>query len=257
MSQGWYSNEAKVVEDREESLGHKTDKADLLCTEVNVDKRAIGLSRTIRQGLSVYHELNSEGCAYFSSDASGFIYPTCYQDQGPVSVKWVHRVDTRTWEERVYQLDGYRLDLFWGLESWYEWKLNADGAKAYHLCEKELKQGGYEGVLLELDPKSGQTRELERWGRRLGLSADGEQVAMLSGSTNDKNMTLARLLILDVSTGTEKRVLRKFSGTTGDVPYRFVWMKPNLFAVSIKSKVGYRRKKSSFVFIDLKEGEGK
>lgn len=112
-------------------------------------------------------------------------------------------------------------------------------------------------VLLELDLESGRTRELERWGRRLGLSADGEQVAMLSGSAGDKNMTLARLHFPDVNEGTEKRVLRKFSGNDRDDPLYFVWLKPDIFAVSMEGKVGYWGKKGSFIFIDLKEGEVK
>lgn len=253
MPQGWYSNEAKVVEDREESLGHKTDKADLLCTEVNVDKRAIGQPRTIHQGLSVYHELSPEGCAYFSSDASRFIYPTCYQDKGPVSVKWVHRVDTMTWEERVYQLDGYRLDFLLSVDYHYEWRLNADGTKAYLLCERDRGEEP-KGVLLELDLHTGRTRELESWGWRLALSPDGRYVVMLSGSTNDNSMTLARLHFLDVNTGAKERILRRFPGNGFDYPHRFVWLKPNLFAVSMEAR---RSREGNFVFIDLKEGEGK
>lgn len=80
---------------------------------------------------------------------------------------------------------------------------------------------------------------------------------MLSGSTNENSMTLARLHFLDVSAGTEKRVLRKFSGNYRDDPLYFVWLKSNLFAVSMEGKVGYWGKKGSFIFIDLKEGEGK
>ena len=255
MPQGWYSNEAKVVEDREESLGHKTDKADLLCTEVNVDKRAIGQPRTIHQVLSVYHELSPEGCAYFSSDASRFIYPTCYQDKGPVSVKWVHRVDTMTWEERVYQLDGYRLDFLLGVDYHYEWRLNADGTRAYLLCERDRGEEP-KGVLLELDLQTGKTRELESWGWRLALSPDGRCVVMLSGSTADNSMTVVRLHFLDINTGAKERILRKFSGNGFDYPHRFVWLKPNLFAVSMEAR---RSREGNFVFIDLdlKEGEGK
>ena len=253
MSQGWSSAEAEAIDIKEESLGHKTDESDLLCTEVDVDKREIGLPRIIRQKLSVYHELSPEGCAYFSSDASRFIYPT-YRMEGIALVKWVHLVDTKDWIEQVYQLDGYRLDFLLGVDSHYEWRLNADGTRAYLLCRKELKEGGYEGVLLELDLQTGGTRELEHWGRRLGLSADGRQVAILSGNTDDKNMTLARLHFLDVSTGTEERVLRKFSGNGFDYPHRFVWLKPDLFAVSMESR---RSRSGKFVFIDLKEGEVK
>ena len=67
-------------------------------------------------------------------------------------------------------------------------------------------------------------------------------------------MTLARLHFLDVSTGTEERVLRKFSGNGFDYPHRFVWLKPDLFAVSMESR---RSRSGKFVFIDLKEGEVK
>ena len=148
------------MKEREKELGHETNRADLLCTEVDVNRGAIGLPRTIHQGLSVYSELSPEGCAYFSSDASRFIYPTCYQDKGPVSVKWVHRVDTMTWEERVYQLDGYRLDFLLGVDYHYEWRLNADGTKAYLFCENE-HGGDSRKTLLELDLKTGRTRELE------------------------------------------------------------------------------------------------
>ena len=255
---GWNSSdEAGAIKTKEESLGHNTGEGELLCTEVDVNREAIGQPRTIRQGLSVYHELSPEGCAYFSSDASRFIYPTCYQDKGPVSVKWVHRVDTRTWEERVYQLDGYRLDFLLGVDYHYEWRLSANGTRAYLLCRKGLKKGGYEGVLLDLDLQTGKTRDLESWGWRLALSPDGRCVVMLSGSTADKNMTVARLHFLDVNTGAKERILRKFPGNGFDYPHRFVWLKPNLFAVSMEGKVGYWGKKGSFIFIDLKEGEGK
>jgi len=35
------------------------------------------------------------------------------------------------------------------------------------------------------------------------------------------------------------------------------WLKPDLFAISMEGKVGYWGKMGSFIFIDLKEGEGK
>ena len=80
---------------------------------------------------------------------------------------------------------------------------------------------------------------------------------MLSGSTDGKNMTLAELHILDINTGAKKSVLRKFLGNDRDDPFYFVWLKPDLFAVSMEGKVGYWGKMGSFIFIDLKEGEGK
>ncbi len=250
---GWYSDEAEAVEATEESLGHKPGRADLLCSQCIIQKGKIETPRMIRDNLPVGYVLRSEGCAYFSSDASRFIYPTCYQDKGPVSVKWVHRVDTMTWEERVYQLDGYRLDFLLSVDYHYEWRLNADGTKAYLLCERDRGEEP-KGVLLELDLHTGRTRELESWGWRLALSPDGRYVVMLSGSTNDNSMTLARLHFLDVNTGAKERILRRFPGNGFDYPHRFVWLKPNLFAVSMEAR---RSREGNFVFIDLKEGEGK
>ena len=250
---GWSSDEAEAVEATEESLGHKPGRADLLCSQCIIQRGKIEAPRMIRDNLPVGYVLRSEGCAYFSSDASQFIYPT-YRDYK--EFKWVHAVDTQTWEERVYQLDGYRLDFLLGVDYHYEWRLNADGTKAYLFCENE-RGGESQKTLLELDLKTGGTRELESWGRRLGLSADGGQVAMLSGSTDGKNMTLAGLHILDVNTGAKKSVLCKFLGNDRDYPLYFVWLKPDLFAVSMEGKVGYWGKMGSFIFIDLKEGEGK
>ena len=80
-----------------------------------------------------------------------------------------------TWEERVYQLDGYRLDFWLGVDCHYEWRLNADGTRAYLLCEKELKEGGYEGVLLDLDLQTEKTKKLKSWGRRLTLLTRSEE----------------------------------------------------------------------------------
>ena len=205
----------------------------------------------IRDNLPVGYVLRSEGCAYFSSDASQFIYPT-YRDYK--EFKWVHAVDTQTWEERVYQLDGYRLDFLLSVDYHYEWRLSANGTRAYLLCRKGLKKGGYEGVLLDLDLQTGKTRDLESWGWRLALSPDGRCVVMLSGSTDDNSMTLARLHFLDVNTGAKKRILRRFPGNGFDDPHRFMWLKPNLFVVSMEAR---RSREGNFVFIDLKEGEGK
>ena len=179
----------------------------------------------IRGNLPVGYVLRSEGCAYFSSDASQFIYPT-YRDYK--EFKWVHAVDTQTWEERVYQLDGYRLDFLLGVDYHYEWRLNADGTRAYLLCERDRGEEP-KGVLLELDLQTGKTRELESWGWRLALSPDGRCVVMLSGSTNNNSMTLARLHFFDVNTGAKERILRRFSGNGFDYPHRFVWLKPNLY----------------------------
>nr|WP_314719233.1 hypothetical protein [uncultured Fretibacterium sp.] len=128
---GWSSNEAEAIKTREESLGYNTGEGELLCTEMAVNQGAIGQPRTIRQGLSVYHELSPEGCAYFSSDASRFIYPT-YRYY--MEFKWLHLVDVQTWKEREFQLDGYRLDTGHWLGH-YEWRLNANGTKAYLLVE--------------------------------------------------------------------------------------------------------------------------
>ena len=105
-----------------------------------------------------------------------------------------------------------------------------------------------------MDLHTGRTRELESWGWRLVLSPDGRYVVMLSGSTNDNSMTLAGLHILDINTGAKKRVLRKFLGNDRDDPFYFVWLKPDLFAVSMEAR---RSREGNFVFIDLKEGEGK
>ena len=247
---GWYSDEAEAVEATEESLGHKPGRADLLCSQCIIQKGKIETPRMIRDNLPVGYVLRSEGCAYFSSDASQFIYPT-YRDYK--EFKWVHAVDTQTWEERVYQLDGYRLDFLLGVDYHYEWRLNADGTRAYLLCERDRGEEP-KGVLLELDLHTGRTRELESWGWRLALSPDGRYVVMLSGSTNDNSMTLARLHFLDVNTGAKERILRRFPGNGFDYPHRFVWLKPNLFAVSMEAR---RSREGNFVFIDLKEGEGK
>ena len=249
---GWSSDEARSIQEREESLGHDTGKADLFCSKIELAGASIGAPRIVRRKLSIAYDLSPEGCAYFSEDASHFIYPS--YDENSFLFKWVRLVDTKDWKERVYQLDGYRLDLFWGIESWYEWKLNADGTRAYLLCRKRLKEGGYDGVLLDLDLQTGKTRELESWGWRLALSPDGRCVVMLSGSTDDNSMTLVRLHFLDVNTGAKERILRRFPGNGFDDPHRFVWLKPNLFAVSMEAR---RSREGNFVFIDLKEGEGK
>ena len=104
------------MEATEESLGHKPGRADLLCSQCIIQRGKIETPRMIRDNLPVGYVLRSEGCAYFSSDASQFIYPT-YRDYK--KFKWVHAVDTQTWEERVYQLDGYRLDFLLGVDYHY------------------------------------------------------------------------------------------------------------------------------------------
>lgn len=252
MPQGWYSDGADAVWEREKNLGHEALKADLLCTEVEVNRGAIGQPRTIRQELSVDFDLRPEGCAYFSWDASRFVYPTHYQDKGPVSVKWVHLMDTRTWEERVFQLDGYRLDSWLGIKNLYEWRLNANGTRAYLLCRKELKEGGYEGVLLELDLQTGRSRELKSRGGRLALSADGEQVVMLARNNQVLGVVLIALNFVNLDTLAEKQLLYKIIQKTWGNSRRFIWLNPRLFAVAMESEYG-----GTLTFIDLKEGEGK
>ena len=251
MSQGWDNDEAEAVKEREKELGHYLDTVDLFCTEGNMKKRTLGLFQRIRKGLSIDFDLCVEGSAYFAPDASCFIYPI---EGIQKKFNQLCLMNTGTWKERLFYLNEYRLNL-WGIKPWYEWRLNADGTRAYLLCRKGLKEGGYEGVLLELDLQTGKTRELESWGRRLALSSDGRCVVMLSGSTADKNMTVTRLHFLDVNTGAKERILRKFSGNGFDYPHRFVWLKPNLFAVSMEAR---RSHVGNFIFIDLKEeGESK
>ena len=136
--------------------------------------------RTIHQELSVYYELSPEGSAYFSSDSSRFVYPT--NNGQSISVfKWVHSVDTRTWEERVFQLDGYFLKSWIG-KSYFEWKLNTKGTKAYLLGEREEKEKSV-GVLLELelDLKTGVKRDFPKKGNHLLLSLDERRIVMLAG----------------------------------------------------------------------------
>ena len=134
---GWTtSKEAKMVSVREKSLGYETDRADLLCTEVGVGKGMIGLPRMIRQRLSVYYELSPQGSAHFSSDASRFIYPVYrkYMENR------AYCVNTQNWEEREFQLDGYRLDISDVRGDYYGWELNAKGTKAYLLGEKKKRK---------------------------------------------------------------------------------------------------------------------
>ena len=249
---GWYSDEAEVVREREKKLGHYLDTVDLFYTEGNMKKSTLGSFQRIRKGLSIDFDLCAEGSAYFAPDASCFVYPI---DGIQKEFNQLCLMNTETWKERLFHLNEYRLNL-WGIKPWYEWRLNADGTRAYLLCKRDRGEGP-RGVLLELDLQTGRRKELKSWGRRLALSPDGRCVVMLSGSTNENSMTLARLHFLDVSAGTEKRVLRKFSGNDRDDPLYFVWLKSNLFAVSMEGKVGYWGKKGSFIFIDLKEGEGK
>ena len=245
---GWGSDEAEAVREREERLGRDIGEGDLLCTEVEVKRGATGQPRTIRQGLSVYHELSPEGCAYFSLDASRFIYPT-YRYY--MEFKWLHSVNTQTWEEQEYQFDGYRLDTGHWLGH-YEWRLNANGTRAYLLCEKELKEGGYEGVLLELDLQTGRTRELEGRGWRLALSADGEQVVMLAGDNQVFGVVLIALNFVNLDTLAEKQLLYKIIQKTWGDSRRFLWLNSRLFSVAMESEYG-----GTLTFIDLKEGEGK
>ena len=247
MSQGWDNDEAKVVKEREEELGHKTNRADLLCTEVDVNRGAVGQPKTIHQELSVDSDLSPEGCAYFSSDASRFIYPTHYQDKGPVVVKWVHLVDTKTWEEQVFQLDGYFLKSWIG-KSYFEWKLNTKGTKAYLLGEREEKEKSV-GVLLELDLKTGVKRDFPKKGKRLLLLPDERRVVTLAGDWTERTM-LVVLNFLDIETRMEMKVIRKFDNSYRGSPKRFVCLNAELFAVAMDDQRG------SLVFIDLdKEGK--
>lgn len=212
-------------------------------------ERNIGEPRVVRSDLSTTYVLTPEGCAYFSSDASRFIYPT-YQDDGTFSFKWVRLVDTSSLYERVYQFDGYRLDTgYW--QGHYEWTLNANGTKAYLLCQKE--KGGESNflVLLELDLETGKKRALPRKGWRLVLSPNERQVAVLDGDTEDKKKALIQLNLVDVEMGVEARILRSFQKKDRGAPRRFLWLKPNLFAAAMEYAQG------AFVFIDLKEGEGR
>lgn len=245
MPQGWYSNEAKVVEDREESLGHKTDRADLLCTEVVVTGGAIGIPRTIRQGLSVYYELSPQGSAYFSSDASRFIYPKFHE----YMKNRAYSVDTRNWEEREFQLDGYRLDISDVRGDYYGWKLNAKGTKAYLLGEKREKEKSV-GVVLELDLKTGRRRELPGKGWRLLPLSNEETIVVLAGDNRSKRIMIIALNFVVLKTQVETKVLRKFDNSYRGFPERFVCLNAELFAVAMDDQRG------SLAFIDLdKEGK--
>ena len=247
---GWSSDEARYIQEREKSLGYDTDEVDLFCSEIELARAGIEEPRIVRRKLSRTYDLRSEGCAYFSEDASHFVYPS--YDEDSFSFKWVHLVDTRTWEERVFQLDGYRLDLWWGIKPWYEWRLNANGTKAYLLCEKELKKGGDEGVLLELNLQTGRTRELENRGWRLALSADGEQVVMLAGDNQVFGVVLIALNFVNLDTLVENQLLYKIIQKDWGDSWRFIWLAPQLFAVAMESEYG-----GTLAFVDLKEGEGK
>ena len=132
------------------------------------------------------------------------------------------------------------------------WRLNANGTRAYLLCRKELKEGGYEGVLLELDLQTGRTRELKSRGWRLALSADGEQVVMLAGNNQVSGVVLIALNFLNLDTLAEKQLLYKVVQRDQGDSWRFIWLKPRLFAVAMKSEYG-----GTLTFIDLKEGEDK
>ena len=241
---GWGSDEAEAVREREEGLGHKLGEADLFCSEINIRKGYIDNPRTIRNKLSTAYVLTPEGCAYFSEDASHFVYPS--YDKESFSFKWVHLVDTRTWEERVYQLDGYRLDFLLGVDSHYEWRLNATGTRVYLLCRKELKEGGYEGVLLELDLQTGRSRELKSRGGRLALSADGEQVVMLARNNQVFGVVLIALNFVNLDTLAEKQLLYKIIQKTWGDSRRFIGLNPRLFAVAMESEYG-----GTLAFVDL------
>ena len=246
MSQGWDNDEAQAVKAREKSLEHKTDQADLFCTEVDLAGGAIGQPRTIRQELFVFSELSPEGSAYFSYDASRFVYPT-NNDQSIAVFKWVHSVDRRTWEEQVFQLDGYFFKSSWIGESYFEWKLNRKGTKAYLLGEKEEKEIRV-GVLLALDLKTGVKRDFPKKGKHLLLSQDERRIVMLAGDWIERTR-LVILNFLDIETSAEMKVIRKFDKNDRGGPKRFVWLKAELFAVAMDDQKG------SLVFIDLdKEG---
>jgi len=247
MPQGWYGDEADAVREREKDLGHDLDTVDLFCTEGNIKKNALSSFRRIRKGLSVDFDLCVEGSAYFASDASCFVY----------SIEGMQKefnrfclMDTEKWQEQLFHLSGYQL-ILWGIKPWYEWRLNANGTRAYLLCRKELKEGGYEGVLLELDLQTGRTRELESRGWRLALPPGERRVVMLAGGTRNKAITLVKLNFVDVKTELEEHILCRFTQADQGPPYRFIPLKSNLFVVAME----YRR--GVFVFIDLKEGEDK
>ena len=245
---GWGSDEADAVREREKDLGHDLDTVDLFCTEGNIKKNALSSFRRIRKGLSVDFDLCIEGSAYFASDASCFVY----------SIEGMQKefnrfclMDTEKWQEQLFHLSGYQL-ILWGIKPWYEWRLNANGTRAYLLCRKELKEGGYEGVLLELDLQTGRTRELKSRGWRLALSADGEQVVMLAGNNQVSGVVLIALNFLNLDTLAEKQLLYKVVQRDQGDSWRFIWLKPRLFAVAMKSEYG-----GTLTFIDLKEGEDK
>ena len=105
--------------------------------------------------------------------------------------------------------------------------------------------------MLELDLKTGEKRELPCKGWRLTLSPNERQVGVLDWDTQDKKKTLIQLNLVDVKTGVETQILRSFKKKDRGAPRRFVWLKPKLFAVAMEYAQG------AFVFIDLKEGEGK
>ena len=244
MSQGWDDDEAEAVKEREKELGHETNRADLLCTEVDVNRGAIGLPRTIHQELSVDSDLSSEGCAYFSSDASHFIYPEYHE----YMKNRAYSVDTRNWEERVFQLDGYRLDISDVRGDYYGWKLNAKGTKAYLLGEKREKEKSV-GVVLELDLETGRRRELPGKGWRLLPLSNEETIVVLAGDWTERTR-LVILNFLDIETRTEMKVIRKFDKNDRGSPERFVCLNAELFAVAMDDQKG------SLVFIDLdKEGK--
>ena len=64
-------------------------------------------------------------------------------------------------------------------------------------------------------------------------------------------MTLVELILVNLETGVENQVKRKFNRRGRDYPRRFVWLKPNIFSVAMGDMQG------TFIFIGLKEDEKK
>ena len=57
MPQGWYSDEAEAVREREKKLGHYLDTVDFFYTEGNMKKSTLGSFQRIRKGLSIDFDL--------------------------------------------------------------------------------------------------------------------------------------------------------------------------------------------------------
>ena len=62
-------------------------------------------------------------------------------------------------------------------------------------------------------------------------------------------MTLVKLNILNVETGSTTQILRSYERDDRGPPTRFLWLRSNLFVVAMEHVRG------AFAFIDLKEGE--